>query len=57
MSGELLLKTKSGALPALALSCLLTAGLALVFLRYLPLQSGRRRRCWPMCCSGCCIRL
>lgn len=43
MSGELLLKTKSGALPALALSCLLTAGLALVFLRYLPLQSGLAR--------------
>ncbi len=43
MSGELLLKTRSRALPALALSCALTAVLALVFLRYVPLPSGLAR--------------
>lgn len=41
MSGELLLESRKGALPALALSCLLTLGIALVCLRFLHLpESG-----------------
>lgn len=41
MSGELLLESKKGVLPALALSCLLTLGLALVCLRFMRLpESG-----------------
>lgn len=43
MSGELLLETRGKTLPALGLSCLLTAGAALVFLRRLPLSGGAAR--------------
>ena len=43
MSGELLLESRKGTLPALLLSCLATAGLALVFVRRLPLQGGLAR--------------